>query len=195
MSMEKISEAILEKVKAEARDIIKDAEEKAFARLEEATKQQEAKSEINKGRLLQEAEVETSRIMAGASNKARQELLEAKSQVINDIVGRTKEILSGLPSNERSPLPLIKEAISVLGIDQVRVYVSPRDMNTVQNLNRENRELAERIIEIRKIDCMGGAIVEDREGEMRIDNTYETRLEMLLPQILPEIGRELFTAP
>ncbi|GAI00113.1 unnamed protein product, partial [marine sediment metagenome] len=34
--------------------------------------------------------------------------------------------------------------------------------------------------------------VEDIDGRTRIDNTYETRLEMLLPRLLPEISKELF---
>ena len=33
---------------------------------------------------------------------------------------------------------------------------------------------------------------EDTDGKIRIDNTYDTRLEMLLPRLLPEIGKELF---
>jgi len=37
-------------------------------------------------------------------------------------------------------------------------------------------------------------MVEDIAGKIRIDNTYDTRLEMLLPRLLPEIGKELFPA-
>jgi vacuolar-type H+-ATPase subunit E/Vma4 len=42
---------------------------------------------------------------------------------------------------------------------------------------------------------LGGVIAEDVEGKLRIDNTYETRLEMLLPKLLPKISKELFEAP
>ena len=43
MGMEKISEAILDKVRAEAEDIIQEAEEKAREGIEKAKKQQEGK--------------------------------------------------------------------------------------------------------------------------------------------------------
>jgi len=52
--------------------------------------------------------------------------------------------------------------------------------------------LASRIAEIKGLDCAGGAVAESTDGKVSIDNTYETRLEMLLPQIVPEISRELF---
>jgi vacuolar-type H+-ATPase subunit E/Vma4 len=38
----------------------------------------------------------------------------------------------------------------------------------------------------------GGVIAESLDGKIRLDNTYSTRLEMLRPQILAEIGKELF---
>ena len=40
--------------------------------------------------------------------------------------------------------------------------------------------------------CTGGAVIEDIESRFRIDNTFDTRIETLLPQILPEISKELF---
>ena len=57
---------------------------------------------------------------------------------------------------------------------------------------RGDTKLAGRITEIREFDGTGGVIVEDIDGKIRIDNTYDTRLEMLLPKLLPEIGKELF---
>jgi vacuolar-type H+-ATPase subunit E/Vma4 len=47
-------------------------------------------------------------------------------------------------------------------------------------------------MEIKEFDCTGGVIAESIEGKFSLDNTYDTRLEMLLPRILPEISQELF---
>ncbi len=192
MGMEKISEAILNKVGIEAEDIIKEAENKAREVTEKAKKQREAKLEEEKNRLLEEARGETARILAQASIKTRQELLIAKTGVIDEIVGRTRKGLSGFSSDASSTLSLIKEAISPLHIDKARVYVSPKDVAATQKLIKGDKELANKITEVREFDCTGGVIVEDIDGKIRIDNTYETRLEMLLPQLLPEISKELF---
>jgi len=190
--MEKIGEAILDKVRAEAENIIKEAEKKAEKEIEQAERQQVAKLEEEKGKILQEAKEETARIAAQASVKARQELSKAKADVINEMLSRVKKELSGISSDKSSLMGLIMEATDVLGIDKGRVYVSPKDIGTVQKLLEKDRKLASKIVEIREYDCLGGVIVEDINGRTRIDNTYETRLEMLLPRLLPEISKELF---
>ena len=190
--MEKISQAILDKVKAEARDIIKEAEGKARERVERAKKQREAKLEEEKGKLIEEAKEEATRILAQSSITARQELLLARTRIIDEIISRVKKTLSEISSDESSPLNLIKEAINTLDIDKARIYVSPKDVSSVRKSLKGDKKLADRITEIREFDGTGGVIAEDIDGKIRIDNTYDTRLEMLLPKLLPEIGKELF---
>jgi V/A-type H+-transporting ATPase subunit E len=190
--MEKIGEAILDKVKAEAENIIKEAETKAAKEVAQAKKQQAAKLEEEKGKMLQGAKEEAARIAAQASVKARQELSKAKADVINDIISRVKKELSGVSSDKSLLIDLIKEATQVLGFAKGRVYTAPKDVSTVQKLLEKDKGLSSKIVEVKEHDCLGGVIVEDINGRTRIDNTYETRLEMLLPRLLPEIGRELF---
>lgn len=190
--MEKIGEAILDKVKAEAESIIKEAESKAAKEVAQAKKQQAAKLEEEKGKMLQGAKEEAARIAAQASVKARQELSKAKADVINDIISRVKKELSGVSSDKSLLIDLIKEATQVLGFDKGRVYAAPKDVSTVRKLLEKDKGLSSKIVEVKEHDCLGGVIVEDIDGRTRIDNTYETRLEMLLPRLLPEIGRELF---
>jgi len=192
MGMEKISEAILAKVRVEAQDIVKDAKAKARERIEKAKKQQEARFGEEKNKLLEEAKGETARILAQASIRARQELLTAKTEIIDGIVSGVKKILADFSGSESSPLNLIKEAADAIGIDKARVYVSPKDVAATQKLIKGDKELANKIVETKEVDCIGGVIVEDIDGRTRVDNTYDTRLEMLLPQILPEISKELF---
>ncbi len=190
--MEKIGEAILDKVRVEARDIIKEAENKAREAIEKAKREQEAKSEKNKSRLIEEARGEAARILAQASVRARQELSKTKADIIDGIVGRVKSTLLNILSDEGSLRGLIKEVVDGLGADKARIYVSPKDIKGVRELVKVDQGLASRIVEIKEIECSGGVIVESLDGKIRLDNTYSTRLEMLLPQILVEISKELF---
>jgi V/A-type H+-transporting ATPase subunit E len=192
VGMEKLSKAILDKVRVEAEDIIKNAEVKAWERVERAEKQQEVRLEEEKSKLLEEAREEAARILAQAFIKSRQEILTVKTGIINVIIDRAKEALSDFSSGEGTLLNLINQAISALDINKARIYVSPKSIATVQKLINEDNDLVSRIVEIEEYICLGGVIVEDMEGRVRIDNTYDTRLEALLPQILPEINRELF---
>lgn len=190
--MEKISQAILDKVKVDAQQIIKEAEEKALLEMEKAEKQVEGKFEEEKRKAIEEAEGEATRILAQASIKARQELSRTKAEIIDNIISRVKTTLLSTSSDKSSLLSLIKEVIDGLGVDKARIYVSPKDISTVPEFLKGDKELASRIMEIKESDCTGGVIAESIDGKIRLDNTYDTRLEMLLPQILPQIGKELF---
>ncbi len=192
--MEKISEAVVSKVRMEAQNIIKEAEGKAQEEIERARKQRETKLQEEKHKMLEEAEEEAARIVAQASIKARQKLSSAKSDVITKIIGKVKQELFEFSSDENYFLNLIKEAIDGLGADKSRIYVSPKDVSMVRKFLERDKELASKIMEVKEDNFLGGVIAEDIDGKLRIDNTYETRLEMLLPKLLPEISKELFEA-
>ncbi|HEY4712203.1 MAG TPA: V-type ATP synthase subunit E family protein [Dehalococcoidia bacterium] len=193
--MEKINQAVLDKVRAEAQAIIEEAEEKAREEIEKAKRQREARLEEERGKMLGEAEEAAARIWAQASIKARQQLSSAKADTITKIIDGARKELSQISSDESHLLNLIGEAMDGLGVDKGRIYVSPKDVSTVKKLLKADRELSGKILEVRESDFLGGVIAEDIEGKLRIDNTYETRLEMLLPKLLPEISKELFEAP
>jgi len=195
MGMDKIKGAIISKVKAEASDITNEAEEKAQKEIEKAKRQREAKFEEERGRILAEAGEEAARILAQASIKARQKLSSAKADIIAKIVRAAREELARISSDESHFLNLAREATEGLGAAKVRIYVTPKDVGTVRKLLEADKELSDKIVEVRESNCLGGVIAEDVEGKLRIDNTYETRLEMLLPRLLPEISKKLFGSP
>ncbi len=190
--MDKMGEAILDKVKVEADGIVAEAEAKAKQEIEQAKKQQLARLEEEKSRILRQAGEEATRIEAQATVKARQELSRAKSDVINEIIDRVRKQLTTGSSDEGSLADLLKEAAAPLGTAKGRAYLSAKDVGRVKKLLARDKELSARIVEVKEYDCSGGVIVEDVDGKIRIDDTYETRLEMVLPKLLPEIGRELF---
>jgi V/A-type H+-transporting ATPase subunit E len=193
--MEKISEAVIGKVKLDAQNIIREAEEKAQEEIKKAKRQREVRFEEERGRMLGEAQEEVARILAQASIKAQQQLSSAKADTIAKIIDGARRELSRISSDESYFLNLIREAMEGLGVDKGRIYVSPKDVSTVKKFLEADKELSGKILEIRESNCLGGVIAEDVEGKLRIDNTYETRLEMLLPKLLPKISKELFEAP
>jgi vacuolar-type H+-ATPase subunit E/Vma4 len=192
MTMDKISEAVLDKVKAESSEIIREAEEKARERVEKAREQYNARLESEKARLLAEAEGEASRILAHASLNVRQEILKAKNEVIDQIISRLKQKLTDMPDRAVQAINLIREGLQVIDADEVVVYVSPVDIEGVKGIIKKDKQLSSAVREVRETKCIGGAMVEDSEGRFIIDNTFDTRLETLLPRMLPEISRELF---
>jgi V/A-type H+-transporting ATPase subunit E len=192
--MEKISEAVVSKVRLDAQSIVKEAEEKAKEEIEKAKKQREVRLEQEKARMLGEAEEETARILAQASIKARQQISRAKADAIAKIIDSARKELSQTSSDESHVLNLVKEAMDGLGVDKGRIYVCPKDVDTARKLLEADKELSSKILEVKESNFMGGVIAEDVEGKLRIDNTYETRLETLTPKLLPEISKKLFEA-
>jgi V/A-type H+-transporting ATPase subunit E len=193
--MEKISEAVVSKVSLDAQSIIKEAEEKAREEIERAQKQRGVKFEQERARMLGEARQEAARILAQASIKARQLISSAKAEAIAKITDGARKELSETSSGESHLVSLIREAVGGLGTDKARIYVSPKDLGTARASLEADKEFSARILEVREFDCLGGVIAEDANGKLRIDNTYETRLEMVLPKLLPKISEELFKAP
>jgi len=193
--MEKISEAVVGKVKLDAQNIIREAEEKAQEEIEKAKRQREVRFEEERGRMLREAEEEVARILAQASIKARQQLSSAKADTIAKIIDGARRELPQISSDETYFPNLIREAMEGLGVDKARIYVSPKDVSNVKKFLEADKELSGKIVEVRESNCLGGVIAENVDGKLRIDNTYETRLEMLLPKLLPKISKELFEAP
>jgi len=195
MGMDKIKDAIISKVRMEAEDITREAKEKAQEEIERARRQREARFAEERGRILTEVEAEAARTLAQASIKARQKLSSTKADIIAEIVDRARRELSQVSSDESHILNLVREAMEGLAAAKGRIYVSPKDVGTVRKLLEAHKDLSDRIVEVRESNCLGGVIAEDVEGKLRIDNTYETRLEMLVPRLLPEISRKLFESP
>jgi len=193
METEKIRKAILDKAKEEADKILSDAEIKAKEVIKKVEEQKELKFEEEKKKAISEAYRDASKILAQASLKYRQVRLKEKDAVINEIIKRAKDELSQDIKDKELFVRLIQETIDALKTeDKVRLLVSPKDLNIVREVIGKNSELKEKITEVNEIDCMGGILMESVNGMVSINNTFDTRLEMLMPKILPEIGKKLF---
>ncbi len=192
--MKEISEAVFKKVKEEAQGILKEAKEKAGEEIARAEKRQAEKIEVARNKLLSQAREEAARIESQSAIRARQEVTRAKAAVITRVSDKVIQILSqgvkgGLSAD------LIRETVDGLGEGgRGIIYVSAADVDVARQLIEKNPDLAGRIADIKKVDCMGGVVAEDSERKLRIDNIYETRLEMILPRLLPEINEKLFKA-
>ena len=87
---------------------------------------------------------------------------------------------------------LVQEAVAGLGVDSARIFTNEAAVNTTTRVIKEDKELSGKVIEVKPVKCTGGVIAETADGKLRVDNTYETRLDMLLARMMPEIEKELF---
>ena len=121
------------------------------------------------------------------------EILREKDAVINEIITRVKENLLRKATEEGVFIHLIRETVKAFETgDKLRLFVSPGDIAVVRKVVEGNDSLKEQIADIGELDCLGGVMAESMDGMVSIDNTFDIRLEMLTPKILPRLGRELF---
>lgn len=191
--MEKITETILEKVEEEARQIIEKANEEALKEVQKAEKQAKSKYNEEKQKVVGDAEREAARIQAQSQIEARQKLAVAKAEIIDKVTANVKDGLKKVVDRQKSLTTLIKEAVDGLDVDKAIIYVSADDISIAKKAVKEDKALAGRISEIKEGKFNGGAIAETPDGMLRVDNTYDTRLKMLLPRIMPEIEKTLFS--
>ena len=190
--MEKISAAVLDKVRAEAKEIIREAEAQARQEIESAKEQQAQRLAEEKARITGEAEREAAKILAQAHIESQQELSQAKADIIGGVIDRVKNNLPRASSSEGSLLGLIREVVDGLGAEKAVIYLNARDVSAAKKALAGDKALAGRVAQIREFAGSGGVIAEDISGNIRMDNSYESRFEVLLPKLLPEISKELF---
>ena len=193
METGKIREAILKKAQEEADAIVKEAEAKAREMKAQAERQRNVRFEEQKKKIISDAHRRASRTIAQASLTARKTILRAKDDIIKKILARTREELSKEITRKESFVHLIEETVAAFETDEkVNLLVAPRDIETIREIVGETDSLKEKINEIGEINCLGGIMAESTDGMVSIDNTFDMRLDMLLPKMLPEIGRILF---
>jgi len=190
--MEKINESILAKVQHEASHIISEAEEKALEKISKAEQEAESRFEQEKRRILDEAGREAARILSQAQIETRQELGRAKAEILTRIRNKVEAELAQISSEPDLLIRLAREAIDGLGSGKARLYTSPKDIAAMEKALKADKKLADMVVQVKEDTCLGGVIAESIDEKIRVDNTYNTRLEMLLPRILPEIEKELF---
>ena len=193
METNEIREAILKKARDEAEQMLNESRQKAAAMVEQAKEQKNRLVEDEIEKKLAEARREASRILAQSDLKERQIILGEKDSVIKDILSRIRKELRESPMEQEQVKSLLSETIDAFESDAaLRLFVASKDLDIVQQTIDSQNELKNRITEIKEKDMLGGIIAETSDGMISIDNSYERRLDMLMPKILPEIGNTLF---
>ncbi|MBN1828297.1 MAG: V-type ATP synthase subunit E [Deltaproteobacteria bacterium] len=194
MEMHKIREAILEKARAEAEKIVADAGAAAKEMIARAKKRNEERIAEERKKLVAQAERESARILARAALKARQTILRAKDSIIVEILEQAKKKISEDKPDRDSLAALIRELIDATeSAEPMVLRGTERDGKTLQALLDSDSLFQSRISHVDSWECLGGAALESADGKVLFDSTYETRLVMLVPKILPDIGRHLFS--
>ncbi|HPD21652.1 MAG: V-type ATP synthase subunit E [Desulfomonilia bacterium] len=193
MEVPNMREAILSKARQEAQELVEEARSRAAEMVLRAEEQWRQRFETEKQRLLSDSRREAARIIAQAELKARQELLKEKDDIIKEMIGRVRQRLIGNTTETGTLSHLIGEAVDAFQSDEpLKIKTAGKDIQKVREIISCDPKLKERIAEVQETACMGGIICESVDGKVSVDNTYDTRLEMLIPKLMPRVGDILF---
>jgi len=191
-TFERVSKAILDRARAVAEEILEKARKEAEEIINKAKLRRKQEQEREEARIISEAKRKARAIIVKAMLKARKDQSEVKRKIIDVIIERVREEIKRKGFNYRESLKkLIHEAVKTLPPTDIIIYANKGDLKEIREVLRELK-LTSKVKDIREANISGGVIVETIDGKFRIDNSYETRLEMALSRLLPEISRELF---
>jgi len=193
--VKRIRDKLLEKAREDAKRIIEDAKHEAERIIREAEEKWKKKVEETKKKILEDAERKAEEILIDAQIKARMKITDEKNKIIELLMNKIEELIEkGIYDRSESLRKLAIEAISQLELKEVIIYVSRNDKELMEKLKSSiENELNVRINDIKEANIRGGVIVESIDGGIRIDNSYDARLEIIKTRLLPQISKELFS--
>ena len=182
MPLEPIIEEIIRKGHQQVAEISRSAEEEAEKIISEA--KDESREILKKAR--EEAEKEAERLrrqeISGIKLEMKKEELLRKKEVVEKVYQLLVERVENLSEKERENL--LK-----------RMLEKYRGQDYVVYSNKRDEEIVKKISKLQyggNVDCMGGVILESKEGDYRINLTFDNLIREVYESRMKEVYEKLF---
>ncbi len=179
MALDEVVEEVISSAKNEAKRITEEGKKEAkkiLSKAEKEAKEYEERFRKETEKMLEALEKKT---MASAELEATKIIMEARKTIMEDFVKSLLETLSKLDKKKKEKLlgslaEMVRNEMKVHTI-----YCNKNEENIIKQLFKN--------VKIKHIDCAGGFIAENKEGDLSMDLTYETlvnRIKLDLLKIL-----------
>ena len=191
MSLDNVVSDIRDEAHARAEEIRQDGERRAEVIVEAAETDAEELLEAREESVERQIEQEREQAVSGAKLEAKQERLEARRDVLEDVRERVETELRELPDGKREELTraLLEEAAAEFeGDESVAVYGRPDDRELIEALvaDHDGFEYGG------EHDCLGGVVVDSTDSRVRVNNTFDSVLEDVWEDSLKNVSDILF---
>ena len=188
MGLETVVDDIKQEARARADEIVENAEQESDEILGDA--RDEAESIVEQAREEAENEAEDLREQEVSSAKleARKMVSREERDLLADLRADVRDELAALEDGrEDLTRSLLEAGVEELGDDEGAVYVAERDEEMVQDLvdDFDGFEYGG------TTDILGGVVVESAEGDVRVDNSFDSVLERVWNDSLREVSARL----
>ncbi len=185
---DKLAEEYLARAERARQHVLEDAQEKLHLREQRETLAAQAAAERSYRRRVQANELQL-----------RSKLDELRWQLIQSVLNGLPDELSGLVARD-SYLPLLqqflKQAVSSIESDQLVAEVNARDLARLQPQWQDFLEQAHIDNQVRLAgtprQCIGGILLRTENNRIRVDNTFDGRIERFAESLHQVIAERLF---
>jgi V/A-type H+-transporting ATPase subunit E len=191
MSLETVVEDIRDEARARAEEVREEAETEADRIVADAEADAEEIVEERERAVERQIEQEREQTLSSAKLEAKQQRLEARRDVLEDVHDRVEQAVADIDGAEREELTralLDSAAEEFDNDDSVAVYGAPSDEALLTKILADYEGFTldgER-------DCLGGVVVESDTSRVRVNNTFDSVLETVWEDELREISSRLF---
>ena len=182
MGLDSVLEEITKEGRAKIEEIRQEARNEADKILKEAEREVEELLEKAKQEAEREAERRKRQEISATNLEVKRRLLTKKKEVLDEVLERLREKIANLPEKERKKL--LKAILQKHGDKGVKVYCSERDQKEVKKLSK--LEVAG------TIECIGGVILENEDGSVRLNYTFDEILQQVYEKNIKEVSERLF---
>ena len=191
MSLETVVEDIRDEARARAEEVRTDGESRAEDILKEAERDAEEVLEEAEREVERQVAQEREQKVSSAKLEAKQQRLEARREVLEDVRDEVEARVADIDGDEREELTrtLLEAATAEFdGDETVRVHGRADDEELLESVleDFEGFEVGE------PVDCLGGVVVESDASRVRVNNTFDSVLEEVWEENLREISARLF---
>lgn len=190
MSLETVVEDIRQEAETRAAEIRAAGDEEAEEIVEAA--EEDAKETIAAAEEDVERQIarEREQRLSSAELEAKQERLNARRDVLEEVYERVSDALVELSEDRREPLTrtLIEAGASEFESGQVEVYGRADDHELLEEILADYPEY-----EVAgEVDCLGGVVLESDASRVRVNNTFDAILDDVWEDRLKDISDRLF---
>ncbi|MGP8336749.1 MAG: V-type ATP synthase subunit E [Methanosarcinaceae archaeon] len=182
MGLETVVKDITDVANAEATKISSEADAEASSILDEA--RQSAKNIM--GNRLAKAEDDIKKLRqqetSSANLEVKRTMLNARKEVLNKVDKKGADIIANMPSSKNEEL--LKAIIDKHQGNGNKIYSNKSSEELVKNLSS--------LSYAGNIDCSGGVIIENEDGTIRLNYTYDIILESVNEKSMKQISDILF---
>ncbi|MFX1482786.1 MAG: V-type ATP synthase subunit E [Promethearchaeota archaeon] len=201
--IDSIIEMINTKTSEKEKEILDEAEKDKQQKLNDAKNKAKQKADAITSKAEAESKAEIARYEAGAKLKAKYQLLEAKQELIEEVISSAQKHLQdmvGKKAYEKVLEKLVIEAAESLDESELEIvlpkgHASHLSIKEVEDAVSKNTGKKLKIsVSKDTVRATGGAIVRNADNTRWVDNTFEARFERLEGSLRDKISEILFSS-